>query len=394
MRIRVPAVLSAICVVVLCAVSVRAASPWEWGPILGAVGESHVALSFRTSRPIGIDIQYGSARVVDVTGTWEETLNVERHEGVAEIWLRDLTPGTTYRYQVVLYEGDAVYPSEVGSFRTASPSDRGLTFVVYGNSRSLPDRHKYVADAIARDEEEAALVVHAGDLVESPSEERYANAFWAIGRLARSRPFVAVVGNHEAGSAMHFEQLALPKGGGAAGEQWWSFDYGPVHFVGVDATLTGAEDEDRMRQQTEWLAADLRGAGGRFIVVICHRPLYGSIYPGGRNAVFLERWGRLFVESGVTVILSAEIGAYEHIYADGIHHISTGGGGGPLMEPPATLAPGTVFHRTGMLHYMRVTVADDVMKVEAIPVACVIDDEVIPSASGQAIDTFIIRRAP
>jgi len=394
MRIRIPVVLVAIGGIALGIVTGRAASPWEWGPILGAVGESHVALSFKTSRPIDIDIHYGAASIVDATGTWEETLNVERHEGVAEIWLRDLAPGTHYRYQVILYEGDAVYPSDVGAFRTASASDRAVSFVVYGNSRSFPDRHKYVADVIADAEDTAAFVAHVGDLVESSSADPYTNAFWAIGRLARSRPFVAIVGDYAAGDPMYFTHLALPKGGGTDDEQWWSFDYGPVHVIGLDATLTGPEEAERMRQQTEWLADDLRRSGGQFIVVLSHRPLYGSGDPGGAHRELAREWGTLFREHGVDIVFSGAIGAYEHIYVDGIHHISTGGGGGPLEEPKTELAPGTVFRRSGMLHYMRVTVVDDAMRVEAIPVGCVIEDAILPSASGRSIDSFVLRRTP
>ena len=106
------------------AASSQVESPVIWGPVLGVVGETSIAISWNTLRAVGADLHYSDATVYDTTEIWEETLSFEPHEGVAEIQLRDLAPGSTYRYQVVIYEGDAVYPSPIGYFTTVSAEAR------------------------------------------------------------------------------------------------------------------------------------------------------------------------------------------------------------------------------------------------------------------------------
>ena len=366
-------------------------TPWSWGPILGAVGEDFVAITWMTNRGVGFDLRYSLARVYDTTGQWEETLTFERHEGVAEIWLQDLMPGSTYRYQLIFYEGDAVYPTEVGSFSTFEPNARSFSFVVYGASRSFPDRHKLVADAIAS-AEEAAVVFHTGGLVDAPTEERFDNFFWAIADLARSHPYVSVIGKADSGGSLYFDYLALPVGGGFEDEQWWSFDHGNVHFVGLDSTVAES-DEAAMQAQTAWLEDDLARVIGKLIVVFSYDALYSSSYAGGKNEPLCSAWEPLFRYYGVDVVFSASQACYEHIYRSGVHYITTGGGGSTLLPAPETTAPGTVSRRYGMLHYVRCTLADDSLLIEAIPVASVFEDAIYLVPSGRSIDTLLLRMA-
>jgi len=366
-------------------------APWSWGPILGAVGEDFVAITWRTDRAVGFDLRYSLAQVYDATGQWEETLTFERHEGVAEIWLQDLLPGSSYRYQLIFYEGDTVYPTEVGGFATLDRAARSFSFAVYGATRSFPDRHKLVADAIAGDEG-VSLVFHAGGLVDTPSEERFDNFFWAIANLARNRPFVTVLGPRDSDTSLYFDYLALPVGGGIEDEQWWSFDYGNVHFVGLDSTLIGSDDA-AARAQTAWLEDDLARVIGKLIVVFEHEALYSASYPDGASGLLQSEWESLFRYYGVDVVFSASEACYEHVYRSGVHYVNTGGGGSPLIPAPDRAAPGTVSRRYGLLHYVRCVVADDSLMIEAIPVASVIDDAIYLVPSGRAIDTVILRVA-
>ena len=367
-------------------------APWSWGPVLGAVGEDFVAITWMTNRAVGFDLRYSLARVYDATGQWEETLTFERHEGVAEIWLQDLMPGSAYRYQLIFYEGDAVYPTEVGAFSTLERSARSFSFVVYGATRSFPDRHKLVADAIATSED-ASVVFHAGGLVDTATEEHFDNFFWAVADLARSHPLVSVIGDRDARGSLYFDYLALPAGGGVEDEQWWSFDYGNVHFVGLDSTLAESVDGAAMRAQTAWLENDLAQVVGKLIVVFSHDALHSASYAGGENEALCSAWESLFRYYGVDVVFSASETCYEHVYRGGVHFVTTGGGGAPLIPAPEQTAPGTVSRRYGMLHYVRCTLADDSLLIEAIPVASVVEDAIYLVPSGRSIDTLLLRVA-
>jgi len=365
-------------------------TPWSWGPILGAIGEDFVAITWMTNRAVGFDLRYSLAQIYNATGQWEETLTFDRHEGVAEIWLQDLMPGSSYRYQLIFYEGDAVYPTEVGSFSTFERAPRSFSFVVYGATRSFPDRHKLVADAIVATEG-SSIVFHAGGLVDTATEEHFDNFFWSIADLARSHPYVSVPGQRDSDGGLYFDYFALPVGGGFADEQWWSFDYGNVHFIGLDSTLVETADDASMQAQVAWLEDDLAGVVGKIVVVFSHEALYSASYETGQHEELCSAWESLFRYYDVDVVFSASHACYEHLYRHGIHYINTGGGGSPLIPDPRQTAPGTVSRRYGMLHYVRCTLADDSLLVEAIPVALVVDDAVYLVPSGRSIDTVLLR---
>lgn len=364
--------------------------PWSWGPVLGAVSETSAALTWKTTRSVGFDFSYALAVVHDSSGAWDETLTYEGYEGVAEIWLSNLLPDTVYRYQLIFYEGDAVYPTEVGTFRTVDPDERSLAFAVYGATASSPDRHRLVAETILS-QTDVAIVFHAGGLVEVPTEERFSNFFWAMGELGRSTSYLPVIGRNDGDEEMYYEAFALPPGGGSHDEQWWSFDEGPIHFVGLDSTLAGEAEHATMQEQTAWLKQDLAGANADFILVFCADTLYSASFPSGINDRLADLWVPIFQQYGVDVVFSSSVHCYEHIYSRGVHYVTTGGGGAALVAAPDSTARGTVFRRYGLLNYLLVTLADDVLRVEAIPVASVRDDTVTLSASGRSIDTFILQ---
>ena len=372
------------------ALQAQTSTPWKWGPVLGLAGDGLVVLSWETTRPVSIDLHYGLTQVHRGSGSWDETLTFDRQEGRAEIWLRDLVPSESYRYQLIAYEGDAVYPTALEDFRAPADSVRTLSFTVYGHTRSFPDRHKLVADTIRDTEADADFVAHVGGLVESLSPDRMANFFWAIADLGRTTPYVAVVGSETENEAAYYDAFALPRGGGIADEQWWSFDYGPVHVIGLDSTLTDPADT-AAQEQLAWLRQNLASATGGLIVVLISDALYGGAYPSGRNEALITLWEPVFREHGVSVVFGASSGAYEHVYASGIHHVTTGGGGGPLAERPQTAPPGLVFSRYGILHYIRITVADDALRAEAVPIASIIEDEVYLTPSARPIDSFVVR---
>jgi len=384
------AIVSAIIMLVSLPGMGESSSPWVWGPLLGAVGDDSIAICWETSRSVGIDLHYALARIYDATKTWQETLTFDKHEGHGEVWLRDLAPGEVYRYQLVAFEGDAVYPSRIGTFRTSSGDLRSFSFITYGETRSFPDRHKLVATTIAQDEPDASFVVHVGGIVESPTPDRLHNFFWAIDELGRSHPYLPVVDDRSATADLYYESFALPPGGGRSDEEWWSFNYGNAHLIGLDSSVVDREDEERSDEQLAWLRQDLSQAAGKLIVVFTSSPLYSSIYPTGKNEALCSLFEPLFVSSGVKAVVSGGISGYEHIYVNGIHYLTTGGGGAPPSEPINPPPPGEVFRRVGLLHYVRITIADYAMRLQAIPVGFLDDGTVRLSSTGNAIDAFTV----
>ena len=147
-----------------------------------------------------------------------------------------------------------------------------------------------------------------------------------------------------------------------------------------------------MQEQTAWLRQDLSQARDKLVVVFSADPLYSAALDSGEDQRLLSLWESAFREFGVDMVFSSAVHCYEHIYRRGIHYVVSGGGGAPLMSPPSSSVPGTVFRRYGLLHYIVGTVADDMLQIEVIPVATVLDDILTLSASGRSIDTFIMKQ--
>jgi len=364
-------------------------APLTWGPNLGAIGEDFVYVSWNTSCAVGSELRYATAASYDSSGIWQDVLTFEPHEGFAESRLEGLVPGTTYCYQIVIDEGDTTYSSLVGRFTTSSPDTKEFSFLVYGDTRSFPDRHKLVIDKMLESEPSAAFVVNTGDLVESPTIGRFRSFFDTIGGLALSCPYLSVIGNHERGYSRYYEFLPLPSGGGKKNEQWWSFDYGNVHFLGLDSNvLSGANAVARMQEQLEWAKADLASCNSEFKVVFFHHPIYSSTWNRGVDEGLRSLWEPIFIENEVDIVFNGHMHCYEHFYVNGIHYVVTGGGGAPLQAPVSATAEATVFRCYGVLHYVVVNIDKHEMSVEVIPVATVTDDEIYPSTNRCPLESF------
>jgi hypothetical protein len=174
----------------------------------------------------------------------DETVEYGDHQHTYTI--KKLEPGTKYYYEVAM--GDEVFS---GSFRAApSVAETNLKFLVYGDTRSHPDVHDRVAGAMlsvyAADEAFQTLVVNVGDLVkfgdvESQWKEQFFDAkYLKIQKLLANVSYQTTVGNHEL-YGMHYSSIdptfkrfkkyfPYP----FVEHAYWSFDYGPAHFVMVD----------------------------------------------------------------------------------------------------------------------------------------------------------------
>jgi len=366
-------------------------SPWLWGPHLGATGTSAIALSWETTRSVSIDVHYAPAEVYDATGEWSETFTFDGQNGHVEIWLTELLSGTEYRYQLIAYEGDAVYPSSVGTLRIPDTEAGAFELVVYGETAAAVDRHRLIARTILQDED-PLFVGHVGELVMTPSATTYTNFLWALDPLALSHPVVCVVARDA--SPLYYSSLALPTGGGDSNEQWWTMTVGDVCCIGLDSTIDPDDEPITWEEQIVWLRHVLATTTADIVVVFCTDPLYSAAYAGGSNDTLQQSWEPLFAEYDVNAVFSGgTAGGYEHVYRYGVHYFATGGGGAAFESAPETPARSTVFRRYQLLHYVRVFVSDTEVRIEAVPVATELDGELLLLPSGTSVDTVVLDRS-
>ncbi|MCR4392301.1 MAG: metallophosphoesterase family protein [Candidatus Acetothermia bacterium] len=334
--------------------------PWPaLGPWVAAVGPTEAVVSWQAAEPGMGTVWYAEASAYPAGAL---SVAVEAPTALQHVRLSGLAPGVRYVYRVVLPSGAE---SPVASFTTPPERFQPFTFLVYGDSRTHYDRHQLVAERMAA--EEAAFVVHVGDLVESPTPLEWEKFFTSGTPLFQATSFYPVLGNHERNHASYYDLFPLPAGGGRAGKQWWSLRWGDVLLVGLDSNLVYLKFTG-LREQTDWLR-EVLAQDARYKFVFLHHPLYSSdlFYRSDENLAKL--WAPIFREHGVTAVFAGHCHNYEHVVREGVHYFVTGGGGAPLAPLSPIRVEGSVFAADFVLHYVRVEVGEAGVTVKMIPVA-------------------------
>jgi acid phosphatase type 7 len=261
-------------------------------------------------------------------------------------------------------------------FRTAPLPDTGavVRFAVFGDSGNAS-----VAQMSVRDQLETRpidLLLHTGDLAyDAGSREQFEQSFFGIYQnILESVPMFPVPGNHEYGTdsaGPYLEVFDLPGNGvPGADERWYSFDWGDVHFVGLDTEQVHAE-------QLAWLERDLSTNQRPWTVVYLHKPPYSSGAHGG-SPVVQEAFVPAFERHHVSVVFAGHDHDYERtVPIGGVTYIVTGGGGKSLRNVGRSAF--TAYSQS-VMHFVWGEVKSDMMRIRAI------------SSSGAQIDSVDITR--
>lgn len=136
--------------------------------------------------------------------------------------------------------------------------------------------------------------------------------------------------NHTPSRIPYLDIFTLPtrgeSGGVASGsEQYYSFNYGNVHFVSLDSQLTARDERQRLTMK-QWLIDDLGSNKLDWTVVIFHHPPYtrGSHDSDKEPASFLgidqpiidmrEEFTPVFEDYGVDLVYGGHSHSYERSY--------------------------------------------------------------------------------
>ena len=328
------------------------------GPYVNRVTDSQATVLWVTQEgapPTGfsLETQDGSLPFV-VTGA------APISEGVSAVLhtatLTGLMAGRTYDYAIADGRGETR-----GSFFTAPPkgSRKPFKFIVYGDTRSFPDRHSAVIRAIQRDLP-AAFFVNTGDLVaDGRVWPLWQKEFFGPARdVLRRAPFWPVRGNHEEDAVMYRRLFDLPET-----KLYYSFDFGNLHFVVLDSRLDERYADPAM---LAWLERDLAATKADWIIVAYHRPSFDVVE-------YRTTWGNsdvmpILEKYGVDLVLSGHSHVYERFRPIGpaggkpIIHIITGGGGAPNYD----LSPSPIVEKTAsVLHYCVFRIAGDHLEMVA-----------------------------
>ena len=370
------------------------------GPYLQQVGSSRAIVVWATRQPGSASVEYrvgtGAISVAQATSTYRASSatgipDYYQHEAV----LDGLAANTTYQYDLRVAGTDPT-PGVVDRFRTAPTAGTGtIRFVAFGDSGTGSSAQAAIANRLAAETFDFAL--HTGDVAYSYGTYAQFESFFFpyYDAWLRQKTILPSIGNHDdrTGSATPYRTLfVLPRDGASPtypnnAERFYSFDYGPVHFICLDteaAFLTLA----RRQEQIAWLTEDLQASQDRpWRVVYFHRPPYSSGSAHGSELSVRQAFAPLFEQYNVQLVLNGHEHSYErsvpwrestNAARQAVTYVVTGGAGAGLY--PAGRSAWTAFSRA-VNHYVRATMTASDLTVEAV------------DSSGAVIDRFTLNRA-
>jgi hypothetical protein len=196
--------------------------------------------------------------------------------------------------------------------------------------------------------------------------------FTPMAALLRQVPLFASLGNHEYVTNQgqpYLDNFYLPANNPAGTERYYSFDWGPVHFVALDSNCAvGLSSSDRctLAEQKSWVAQDLAATRQPWKVAFFHHPPWSS-GEHGSQLTMRRQFGPLFEQYGVDVVLTGHDHNYERskpmkgegVAASGtrgVVYLVVGSGGASLRPFPAAQPSWTAYRNNSDVGYLDVTV--------------------------------------
>lgn len=359
------------------------AAIWR-GPYLQKGTPHSASLRFATDLPVRPVLRFGTS-VEKLDRRQTGPLEVD-HSFV----VLGLEPGTTYYYAVTAGGRWLIRPSTDHRFRTHPPSGSDTRVRIwalgdsgrgqFGGSETVRDAYRSYAG-----EHETDVWLMLGDnAYNSGSFEEYQDALFDVYPAVLRNTFLwPVIGNHDIRAfrdpdhGPYLDLFDLPTRGESGGvasnvEQFYSFDYGNVHFVALDSELTSLAAGS---PQLEWLKRDLQSSQAEWTIAMVHVPPYSK---GSHDSDWMARHhivrgdaAPILEAHGVDLVLSGHSHSYERSHLiqghygtsdtwDASSHLLDGGNGCPadafetLCHGGADGAyrpPGTVYAVVGCSSY-------------------------------------------
>lgn len=360
-------------------------------PFLQQVTSTSAIVVWTTFEPVSGTVRYGTPGGSTTTASSSFAQYTTATTGMAydfyqhEALLSPLAAGTTYEYEVraggvPAFDGD-------DRFTTAPVSGGGtVRFIAFGDSGTGSAEQRRLAALMEGDAFDLSL--HTGDVVYGSSSGVGDASFQTLndwfflvyGRWLRRAAMFPSLGNHDSRSSTghgfaNLETFVLPRNGASGAypdhaERYYSFDYGPVHFVALDTELA-FDDPARRAEQLAWLEADLAATAQPWKVVYFHRTPYTAGTHHGSDLDVRAAFSPVFEEHGVQLVLAAHEHLYERTHpvpfdrpaGERVVYVTTGGGGAPVY--PGASADWTA-HIASAHHYVRAEATACVLTLEAV----------------------------
>jgi hypothetical protein len=334
-------------------------------PYLQSVGPNSALVAFNTPVSCTPFVRFGAGS--DLSRSASATAAGWRHA----VKLTGLLPGQTYSY-VVEACGSR---TGVRTFRTATgPETSRVHFTVLGDFGTGGTQQMNVLNELSKPERRGEFLITVGDNAYSSGTdaEFQSRVFKPMGALLRELPLYPSPGNHEYVTNQgqpYFDNFYLPTNNPAGTERYYSFDWGPVHFVSLDSNCAiGLASADRctLAAQKSWLATDLANSKQPWKVVFFHHPPWSSGEHGSQLAM-RRNFAPLFEQYGVDLVLTGHDHNYERSKpmkgeavapagTRGITYLVVGSGGATLRSWPGSQPSWTAFRNNTYYGHLDVQV--------------------------------------
>ena len=372
-------------------------------PYLQQVTESSAIVVWTTAQPGAAEVRYGLPGGPTASSPADTRAFLSGQTGLGydfyqhEARLVGLTAATRYTYDVFMAGRDATPGQD--AFTTAPLTGAGtVRFIAFGDSGVGSTAQRQLSARMTADSFD--LAIHSGDVAYGTADSLGGASYaqyddWLFGVYApwlRSRPLFPSIGNHD--DEVDFgkpyrDVFVLPENGVSAtypdhAERYYSFNYGPVHFVALDTELA-FRDPGRRQAQLAWLAADLAATSQPWRVAFFHRAPYSAGSHHGSDLEVRQAFAPLFEQYGVQLAIAGHEHDYERSVpwrefrptGSRVVYVVTGGGGGALT--PAGVGPWTAASAS-VHHYVRIAIDNCVLSGQAV------------RPDGTIFDSFAINR--
>jgi 3',5'-cyclic AMP phosphodiesterase CpdA len=181
----------------------------------------------------------------------------------------------------------------------------------------------YAAFIRAVEEQKIEVIIHTGDAINRPGSSKEWTRFFEItgpGKILHLAP-----GNHDIQGKRSLAEYSkfFP-------DLYYSFSDGDTLFILLNTELPG-EESTISGEQLAWLENELQKPF-KYKFVFLHEPPFPVVTLHGldRHSDARDRLHRLFVENGVSLVVSGHDHLYNRSMKQGVTYVIAGGGGGQL----------------------------------------------------------------
>lgn len=284
------------------------------------------------------------------------------------VCLTGLTPATSY-------EGTIAMAAETVSLPivTAAREQSAFEALLIDDSQCGETYEPFaelLAKALAR-HPQTAFLADIGDLTDNGQSDWHWQSFFAalLAGRAKAMPFAPVMGNHEcygldwkfALPRRYLASFAVPDNGSRNFPgYYYSFDYGPAHFIVLN---TQFEELDGLKpgllqEELLWLKHDAAASHKPWKIVLMHKDViaYDEYQPGTGHTGGISDVGHDFMKSfdalGIDLVLTGHMHTYRnrgHIYDEKpSDHGPTYLMFGPAGNERYTVPPDTTFDKVSL----------------------------------------------